>query len=171
MIRLFMFFSLLPLIAISQDTDCSYKVIDSVIFSKDQLYLKAREWAARSFVKANEVIQMDDKEAGKIICKGYFEIEGAKNGFGMTLGMDYVSFTLSIDIRDNKYRLLLEDLSHKGGTYQYSVTGGSLCNDKPACGTFWMPASRWAKYKKRSSAESKLLIASFKKAMEKTETF
>lgn len=38
--------------------------------SSDQLYSTAREWFAESFKSANNVLQMDDPVAGKLIGKG-----------------------------------------------------------------------------------------------------
>ncbi len=48
----------------------TFKVIDSVKGSQNQLYIKAYQWMANTFNSAKEVIQMQDKEAGKLIGKG-----------------------------------------------------------------------------------------------------
>lgn len=46
------------------------EVVKAEGLSKDNLYVKAREWFAVTAGSAQAVIQMDDKAAGKIIGKG-----------------------------------------------------------------------------------------------------
>lgn len=38
--------------------------------TKDQLYIRAHEWIAKAYRSANDVIQMQDKEAGRLVGKG-----------------------------------------------------------------------------------------------------
>ena len=42
--------------------------------TKDILFVRANEWFAIKFVSANDVIQMIDKDAGKIVGKGYVKV-------------------------------------------------------------------------------------------------
>lgn len=69
--------------------------------SKEDLYIRGREWFANTFVSANHVIQMDDKEAGKIIGKGNSE------GFYtilLTPFTYFLNYTVSITVKDGRYR-------------------------------------------------------------------
>lgn len=69
--------------------------------TKDELYVRAREWFARSFKSSKSVIQMEDKEAGKIIGKG------SSSGL-YTVLMSTVpyklDFTVSITVKEGRYR-------------------------------------------------------------------
>lgn len=92
-----------------------YKYVDSVAGSKNEIYLKAYEWIAKSFNSAKDVIEMNDKESGKIILKS--ELPCHLTNYNSTVN-DYVSFTLSIDAKDGRYRCVFSQFYHYGGTYQ-----------------------------------------------------
>lgn len=47
--------------------------VDSV--KSQELYIRAKVWFVHSFVSAKNVIQLDDKESGKIIGKGLFDVK------------------------------------------------------------------------------------------------
>lgn len=143
----------------------SYTQIDSSKGTKTELFVKARIWVANAFVSAKDVIQMEDKDAGKIIAKGLFKIEGAKGGFGNLLGYDNVWFTISIDVKDSKYRCVLSDYKHEGGNYNGSSSGGLMSKDTPDCGTFFLPKSRWNKFKLRAREQSEEILKKLSETM------
>ena len=104
--------------------------IDTVNGSKSDLYVKANQWLAKTFNSAKAVIQIQDKEAGKIIGKGaVITMAGVFNN------VEYVTrYTIFIDVKDNKYRIVISDCilegyhsSSQSGEYNYS-----LDNEKPA---------------------------------------
>lgn len=141
---LFAAFCLFPLQMIGQNTDCKYIFIDSLNLKKEELYKPIRVWVSKTFYDSKSVIQMDDKELGKIVCKGIIQVDGAKNFLGSSVGKDQVHFTLNIDIKDGKYRLIYDDLVHKAGYYNGAKAGGSLCNDKPyKGGSLEFSKKRW----------------------------
>lgn len=105
--------------------------VDSMI-SQNDLYLKAKEWMARTFNSAKEVIQMDDKDAGIIIGKGNF-LEGKACR---------INFTLKIQVKNGRFKYWFSDFSHDCNPLsQYN--GGRLENDKPDCGYFMMAKREW----------------------------
>jgi hypothetical protein len=69
--------------------------------SKTILYEKTIKWIGLNFHSAKSVIDVQDKEAGNIIAKGY--MDGIDYG-GLLKSNCY--FTLQIDIKDNKERLV-----------------------------------------------------------------
>lgn len=71
--------------------------------SQKVAFNKSKRWAAQNFNSANSVIQEEDEESGTLVMKG---VESVKNvsGGGMTPYYD-VSYTLTLDIRDEKMRL------------------------------------------------------------------
>ena len=94
--------------AFSQDYPSPFKfeTIDSMQGTKSELFVKANEWVAKTFNSAKDVIQMSDKDAGKIIAKGMME-SGGRVGF--VKGTFYIKYTLSIDLKDNKCRIRISD--------------------------------------------------------------
>ena len=87
-------------------TPFEFSIIDTSVETKSNLYIKASEWVANRFVSAKDVIQMNDKDAGKIIAKGVIECYESAMLSSITI---YVKFTLAIDVKDKKYRIKLYD--------------------------------------------------------------
>jgi len=77
------------------------------------------EWMAKTFVSSKSVIEYKDKPSGKIIGKGYFTLLTAVS-IAMTVPIQY-HFTLSIEIKDDRYRLLFENF--KSGTNKVAMQG------------------------------------------------
>ncbi len=125
-----LFFALLiiPFLAISQEKEIKSKsgaVIienamiptkDGVIFyeqvaectdDRAKLYLKARKWFVDTFKSAKSVIQMEEKQEGKLSGKAYHTYV-FENGVS-TSNVD-IDFTLNLDIKDGKYRVQFYDM-------------------------------------------------------------
>ena len=72
--------------------------------SKNEIFDKAIVWIATSFIDSKEVLEIQDREAGKIIGKGIIR-------FSLGMGVIAASrFTITIDIKDERYRVKFEDL-------------------------------------------------------------
>jgi hypothetical protein len=77
--------------------------VDSV--RKDELFVRAKKWFATTYKSANDVIQMDDKDAGEIVGKGNMQIKYyARN--------PRISHTITISVKDGKYRYTISDLEY-----------------------------------------------------------
>ncbi|MBL7681873.1 MAG: DUF4468 domain-containing protein [Flavipsychrobacter sp.] len=153
-----------------------FTLVDSIPQTKNQLYVKANSWMAKTLNSAKEVIQMQDKEAGKLIGKAVIQVNGPINGFGQPLGYDYVYYTISIDVKDGKYRCVLSDFYHEGGTHtegkavKQSTSYGSLDNKSvPSEIMFSMP-NRWDGIKSTAMTRSQNLLEDFKKKMKDKNT-
>jgi hypothetical protein len=85
--------------------------VDSV--DQLELYSRAREWFARSFVSAKSVLEMDDKEAGKLIGKGFAKIPE----MGKTHEM---YFTVSVFVKNGKYKSEFTDIYYERQSYNSS---------------------------------------------------
>lgn len=108
-----------------------FKLIDSPQFSKAQLYVNAKSFLVSAFKSSKDVIQMDDKEAGKIICKGYM-MPVANVGLGIKKE-NTVQFIATIDIKENKYRCVLSDFRYVDGGYNKPLE-----SEAPSSGAkFW----------------------------------
>lgn len=76
--------------------------------SKDDLYTRAREWFATKFDMAKDVIQMDDRFAGKIIVRStqVATYRMLLNSIGYRL-----YYTIIVAVKDNRYRYEITDFA------------------------------------------------------------
>ena len=126
---------------------------------KDILYNRAKEWFVKAFKSSNEVIQLDDKESGKIIGKGNFSINRT-----MYLTDSRVDFTMTIMVKDGRYKYIVSDFNHV--SFKAGYSGGSLDNEKPDCGNFNMAKKGWNQVKEQTKSTVDNLIADLKTFME-----
>jgi len=137
--------------------------IDSAKGTKDELFVKANVWVAKTFVNAKDVIQMHDKEAGKIVVKGLIN---TKN-FSFVIEYNYYSsFLMTIDVKDNKYRYSFSDFiftewvnSSHSDIYNQSFESG-----RPK-GLSGIPQKVWDKIQKNCWTQAKLMGRDLESAM------
>jgi hypothetical protein len=75
-------------------------IIDGI--NSGELYSRAKAWIAETYRSANDVIQLDDKESGRLIVKGSFRITYYMNPA-------WVYHTLTLEVKDGRYRYTLTD--------------------------------------------------------------
>lgn len=83
------------------------EIIDAPNKSKSEIYTAAREWFAKSFVSANAVLQMDDKDSGVLVGKG-------KIGSSMDI-------LIKVETKDGRLRYTLTDIVYSLGTMKYNA--------------------------------------------------
>ncbi len=76
--------------------------IQDIKMPKKELYKKILEWMAKSYNSSKEVIQLQDEESGQIIGKGI-------TSFVNVMVEIPCEYTITIDIKDNKYRLTFDN--------------------------------------------------------------
>lgn len=131
--------------------------------TKNELYLRAREWFAKTYNNSKDVIQMDDKEAGKIVGKGAFKVYAHNMGL-----RDYglVTYTISITAKDGRFKYELTDIYHTAnGGFAGSAAGGAIDNEKPACGNSWISQKAWSEIKLNCYDKCTSLIETIKPYM------
>jgi hypothetical protein len=133
--------------------------IDSA--TKNDLYLRAREWFAKTYNDSKEVIQVDDKETGKIIGKAIYRVN--VHSFGIHPG-GIVNYTILLLVKDGRYKYEITDLYHEGGQSGLG-SGGNLANEKSACGNFMLTQKYFSEIKQQSYDQTISLIDSLKLAM------
>lgn len=93
------------------------EVVQTEGISKDELYTRAREWYAHTFKNAESVLQMDDKEAGKLIGKGFSH--SSKDAF------TDIWYTISVSVKDGRYKYEVSDIYYRnissGTTFTTSI--------------------------------------------------
>ncbi len=89
--------------------------VDTTI-SAQQLYLRCRSWFAESYKNSQDVIQMDDKENGKIIGKGNLEFF-SKIFVGSSCTKGWIRYTISVQVKDGRYKYEITNFNHEGNRY------------------------------------------------------
>lgn len=85
----------------------TYTEIVKASGNKDELYSRSKEWFAKTYNSAQRVIQMDDKESGKIVGKAMMQVYD--NG-----DCGYINYTISISVKDGKYKYEINNFYHTG---------------------------------------------------------
>ena len=70
--------------------------------SQLELYSRAREWFAATFGSSKVVLEMDDRESGKLIGRAYAQFEFS-GGFGPTLPWAMWR-TIKVEMKEGRYR-------------------------------------------------------------------
>jgi hypothetical protein len=124
-IRQLFFFSALVLLSVSAafgqketpklpiDSSTSKITYSEVVYfdslaNKQELFSRAREWFAKAYKSSTNVIQMEDKESGKIIGKALMQVYYKEFPYG------YINYTISIYIKEGRYKYEFTDFHHTG---------------------------------------------------------
>jgi len=78
---------------------------------KIELYSRAREWFVKTYNSADDVLQMDDKESGKLLGKAFNDIT-----FESIMGSMFTTrmfYTVKIYIKDGRYKYEITDIYYK----------------------------------------------------------
>ncbi len=139
--------------------------------SKGELYNRAKIWFAEVYKDAKEVIQVDDKESGKIIGKGTEPFtQSFMTSSAITKGG--ISYIIKVFLKDGRYKYEITDFTHSahGGNFgKYSL---GLLTSQEDCPTPKKMAKKWSNKvwkdaKEQSEAFARVLIESLKENMSK----
>jgi hypothetical protein len=133
--------------------------IDST--SRSELYLRAKTWFVHNFNSANNVIQLDDKESGKLIGNALFDVRlslMSKQNAG------FVRFLVEIQVKDGRYKYTFTDFWHEAGTTDIA-TPGDLTLKEPGGGIMSMGIKNWNGIKSQTISTVTSMILSLKLAM------
>jgi len=87
--------------------DRSMQKVHEIDLTKNEIYDISLEWMARTFFDNKEVIELKDKDSGKIIGKGITTFKGKIGWFSANIPC---RFTLIVEAKDNKYRTTYNNL-------------------------------------------------------------
>lgn len=105
--------------------------VDPSLTRRD-LLSNARFWMAKVY-GPNDILLMDDYTY-TIMIQGNHKIEPLLPGVGAyfsSVQAGWVSYTLTIGLRDGEYKYTLDQCYHKGGGEGQRVNCGPLTNEKP----------------------------------------
>lgn len=177
--KVLIIFFFFPLLSFSQEINWPIdKETNKITFTeivnvdsatKNDLYLRAREWFAKIYNDSKEVMQVDDKEAGKIYGKAATSVNVTQMGTSYDFGS--VHYDITVIVKDGRYKYTLTNFYHIGniaakGTSS-GASGGSLENEKPECG-WTMNNKSWNVIKHQGYDNALLISASLKEYMSKT---
>lgn len=105
------------------------QIIEAPNKTKEQLYILLNYWYSATFNSGKEVIQLNDKDAGVIIGKGYIEGIASHTG-GMNQYTVHLEPIIKTDIKDNKIRItytvpFYTVVKMAGGGFMSVLGGGS----------------------------------------------
>lgn len=81
--------------------DLSLQRVHDMDLTRNEIYDLSLEWMAKTFFDTREVIELKDKENGKVIGKGLTSFRGKVGWFSADVPC---RFTLIVEAKDNRYR-------------------------------------------------------------------
>lgn len=102
-----------PAFATTADADKTLEIVVEVSAAKkEDIYASTKLWMAETFISSKSVIEVDDKEAGRIIGNISADVVCTK-GFWACAGLkgNYLNATMRIDIKDAKFRITLSKMT------------------------------------------------------------
>lgn len=150
-------------------------LVEDSAANKQNLFSRAREWFAKAYKSSTNVVQMEDKESGKIVGKAVMK---AYSYAGSEIFSDYGYFhyTISIYVKDGRYKYEITDIYHAGDgqlirvgtTYVDKVSDWGTCEDMLSVSKKRLQ-KQFYKNLTEMDSEMKSLIANLKTAMWQTE--
>jgi hypothetical protein len=113
-------------------------ILDSIPKTKTQLYVEVNNWFIHSFVNGESVIQLNEKEEGVIIGKGYVKNIASHVGFAMHADV-HAWVIIRVDIKDTKIRITTTISEYK--LDQGSGVLGAISSDTSTKSVSWMPVN------------------------------
>jgi len=96
------------------------KIVELEGVSKDEIYKRALLFITKEFKSAKDVIQLQDKEEGRIIGKGALLYNAAPFNPGLNYSGHFF-FTVTIECKDGKYRYVIDQIRHEATLPSYTV--------------------------------------------------
>ncbi|MBI9052462.1 MAG: DUF4468 domain-containing protein [Bacteroidales bacterium] len=163
--------TLLCLGSYSQEPFIIEEVVQSEGISADDLYKNAKDWLIRTFVDANEVIQYENREEGEIQVKAITNYSSPVL-VGSVPVSGYISYILTIKVKDGRYKYQFSNFVHSGTDTQYNAVNFGLITTETIAPKLkgqmknWCQ-KQWEHMKKISEGEAYNLIPGLKDAMNK----
>jgi hypothetical protein len=134
-------------------------VVEIPGISKADLYTRAYAWIANAYHSANAVIQMQDKEAGQLVAKGLTRVNA--RALGMTMDAGIVRHTLTIYVKDGRYKYVLTNLTHEDSRPKAASIGPLEQEALP----FGYSKKAWAEIKADANRDAYRLVSDLQAAM------
>ena len=153
------------------------EVVEVPGISKNDLYTRAQTWFAKTYGSSKSVLEIQDKENGKLLGKGLTDVSFRNPPLGARYG-GIVRYTISILVKDGKYKYTISDFYHEGGTDTQVTACGAIENEKkPKGGTMrglsgqggFPTQKQWEQIKEDVNMQMTALSTSIKSGLAKRE--
>lgn len=149
--------ALAELYALDKHNAVSHSIVYNVPGkNKNEIYVEVNNWFVHSFGSGKSVIQLNDKEAGCVIGKGYVDALGSNSGFFNK--SDAAAWViLRVDIKDEKVRVIATIQSYE--VTKTTALGAALLGARPSAPTVveYMPNECFPYTKKEKGTGAKAL--------------
>ncbi|WP_343304419.1 DUF4468 domain-containing protein [Chitinophaga niabensis] len=112
--------------------------------NRNIIYDRGKRWVVDSYKSANDVIQLDDKENGEIVLKGYFK-ENWEATFMTIIAVDIYQ-TVKLQFKDGRYRYEIGNIRFK-----YRTSGTTIGTTYISGGSFDVSPEEFAKGRKKNA--------------------
>lgn len=133
------------------------EVVDAAGVSPANLTKVIKEWAAKQGFTIKE-------ESGEKLVYNASTMVEYPNINGSANEKSAVTFTLSVFIKDGKYRYIATDFVHVGDV-KVKASGGKLENVTPECGATKMTSKSWVMIKNKTNANLVVLTDDLKRVV------
>ena len=106
----FLLIFLVPFYGFGQENFSFSKVIKTNNLSTTDVYIAVNDWFASTYGSSKEVIQVSDKETGKIVGKALMDYSYGKAAYGCYEGN--IDYTIKVNIRDGRFKVDIENFIH-----------------------------------------------------------
>jgi hypothetical protein len=127
----------------------------------DQLYSSVLAWVPAAFKNTKAVTELADRASGRIVLKG--TAEWSRTGFGA--GHGYLSFTITVEVKDSRYRYSIGSFTSEGSPFGYGPVTDTENYSGPMIG--YGDQKNWDAIQHVARDTSGSLAASLKAAMAK----
>lgn len=127
-------------------------IVDSVGKTKSQIYVEANNWFVHSFTDGESVIQLNDKDAGVIIAKGFIKNVAQHVSFATSADV-HAWIIMRVDLKDDKFRITttIQEYTMDMGSGVIGAMNGDVSTRRVK----WLPVDCFpynsSKYKKTTS--------------------
>jgi hypothetical protein len=159
----------IPSIKKGENEKGMFDEIRSLKAGKDTLFLWAKEWVYKTYKSGDAVIQMEDKDAGILICKGRTQPTIVKN-VGVRVEAGTFTYDFKVSVKPGKYRILISNITYERGDLVVKE-GADIIVDYPDNwpSTFKKQYQKWwDEIKGAGTTELQALILSFNKHMKES---
>lgn len=147
-----------------------YEVVAAEGATKNQLYSAALAWFGDTFGRAKTVLDVQDKERGRLVAKPSFAY-APKPLVGSARIKGTVKYAVTVEVKDRKYRYTIDDFTHEGTPGQGAPSSFRLLTTDATCPysvdglTSAGKQETWEHLKSLAKTQADTLMASLKKRM------
>lgn len=146
-------------------------LVVSVAGSQDELFLRGKDWVFKTYNSGKTVEQYEDKSAGRLVIHARTSELSWKVGLGITNDAGAFTYDMTLDFKDNKARITIDNIVYKRGEMKNAMilqSGANLGDEYPAnwptLGKKSM-TTHWKLMQDQANADMVLLADSFKSAL------